>query len=201
VDLLQRLAARNLAHVTVSITTLDPELAATMEPRASAPRKRLDAVAALHAAGVPVGVNTAPLIPGLNDHEAARILEAAAERGAAWGRYILLRLPHGVKELFVAWLERHYPEHKERVLGAIREMRGGELNDPRWGSRMRGEGVRADALAALYAATCRRLGLNRERQTLSTEHFTRDVPPLYAPPANGAASRKPVQQELFGQTG
>ncbi|HKI98666.1 MAG TPA: PA0069 family radical SAM protein [bacterium] len=195
-DLLQRMAARNLAHVTISITSLDAHLAAVMEPRASAPHKRLEAVAALHAAGVPVGVNTAPLIPGLNDHEAPRILEEAAVRGAAWGNYILVRLSHGLGELFEAWLERHFPERKERVLGAIRQMRGGELNDSRWGRRMRGEGVRADALSTLYEVTCRRLGLNRQRHELSTAHFTRDVPPLHAAPTKG-----PQQQSLFPEAG
>jgi DNA repair photolyase len=193
-DLLERLAARNLVRVTMSITTLDAALAAAMEPRASAPRKRLEAVAALHAAGVPVGVNTAPLIPGLNDHEAPRILEACAERGAAWGNYIVVRLSHGLKELFVAWLERHAPERKDKVLAAIRDMRGGELSDTRWRLRMRGEGVRADALATLFEVTCKRLGLNRTRQELSTAHFTRDVPPLHPERAAG-----PVQQSLFGE--
>jgi len=190
-DLLERLAARNLVRVTLSITSLEPELAGKLEPRASAPRKRLEALAALHAAGVPVGVNTAPLIPGLNDHEAPRILEESAARGAAWGSYILVRLSHGLPELFVAWLERHYPERKERVLGRLREMRGGELNDVRFRWRMRGEGVRADALAALFAVTCRRLGLERQRCELSTAAFTRDVPPLHPEPARG-----PVQEAL-----
>ena len=192
VDLLARLAERNLVRVTISITSLDAHLAAAMEPRASAPGKRLEAVAALHAAGVPVGVNTAPLIPGLNDHEAPRILEESAARGAAWGNYIVVRLSHGLKELFVAWLERHFPDRKDKVLGAIREMRGGELSDTRWRLRMRGEGVRADALATLFAVTCKRLALNRVRHELSSAHFTREVEPLYPEPGGG-----PVQQSLF----
>lgn len=192
VDLLKRLAARNLVRVTLSITTLDPTLAAAMEPRASAPHKRLEAVASLHAAGVPVGVNTAPLVPGLNDHEAPCILEAAAARGAAWANYIVVRLSYGLRELFQDWLEQHLPDRAEKVLKAIREMRGGQLNDPRFRLRMRGTGVRAEALASLYDVTCRRLGLDRQRQPLGTGHFTRDMPPLYPPPGGG-----PVQQSLF----
>ena len=199
-DVLASLARRNLVRVTLSITTLDPALSAAMEPRAATPAKRLAAVAALHAAGVPVGVNTAPLVPGLNEHEAARILEAAAERGAAWATYILLRLPHGLTELFSDWLERCYPDRKAKVLNALREMRGGELNDSRWRWRMRGEGVRADALAALYEATCRRLGLNRERPALSTAHFTRTVPMLY-PERRKDGRAIPIQQDLLSGEG
>lgn len=191
-ELLRGLAAHNLVSVTVSVTTLDPELAAAMEPRASAPRRRLEAIAALTAAGVPVRVNTAPLIPGLNDHEMPAILSAAAERGATAGNYIVLRLPHGVKEIFLEWLERHFPERRAKVEAAIREVRGGELSDSRFGVRMRGEGVRADAIARLFQVTCRRLGLDREQPSLATHLFQRP------PPTGKGVKSNPAQGELFG---
>lgn len=198
-DLLQRLAELNLVRVTLSVTTLDARLATLMEPRASAPRRRLEAVAAIAAAGVPVGVNLAPVIPGLNDHEIPPILAAAAERGAAWAMYIMLRLPGAVKELFCAWLEENYPDRAAKVLEAIRQVRGGRLADSRFGVRMRGEGVRAEAIAQLFGVTCRHLGLNRERNTLATHHFQRDVPPLLR--AEEVVPARPRQQELFAERG
>ena len=194
-DLLEALAAHNLVSVTISVTTLDPALAAAMEPRASTPSKRLEAIAALAQAGVPVRVNTAPLIPGLNDHEAPAILTAAAARGATAGNYILLRLPHGLKELFVDWLERNYPASKDKVLNAIRDARGGRLSDPRFGSRMRGEGPRADAIAKLFDLTCRRLGLERTLPELETGLFR--PPPKAASPPPAEPSPPPAQGELF----
>ena len=158
-DLLEALAARNLVRVTISVTSLDAALAAAMEPRASTPARRLDAIAALSAAGVPVGVNSAPIIPGLNDHEMPAILAAAADHGATWAGYIMLRLPHGVKDLFSHWLETHFPDRKARVLDAIRSVRGGALSDARFGHRIRGEGKRAEAVRDLFHLTCRRHGL------------------------------------------
>ncbi len=193
-DLLKDLAADNLVSVTISVTTLDPALASAMEPRASTPSKRLEAIAGLAQAGVPVRVNTAPLIPGLNDHEVPAILAEAAARGAGAGNYILLRLPHGLKELFVDWLERNYPASKDKVLNAIRQARGGRLSDPRFGVRMRGEGPRADAIAKLFDLTCRRLGLERALPELETGLFRRPESPPEAPsPPPGRASRPPAE--------
>jgi DNA repair photolyase len=202
-ELLAALAAKRLVRVTISVTTLDPALAAAMEPRASAPRRRLEAIAALARAGVPVGVNAAPVIPGLTDHELPGILAAAAERGAAWAGYIMLRLPHAVKELFPAWLERHYPARAAKVLAALREVRGGRLTDPRFGTRQTGEGVRAEVIARLFQLTCARLGLQRRRTPLSTAHFDRAAPggPRDAPrgtsPGGQERGAAPRQQELF----
>jgi DNA repair photolyase len=168
VDLLGELAAGNAAMVNLSITTLRPELQRVMEPRTSAPALRLQAVEKMAAAGVPVGVMVAPVIPGLTDHELPSILRAAADAGAVTAGYIALRLPHAVSGLFEEWLERHFPERKAKVLGRIRDVRGGRLNDPRFRSRMSGEGEYADQIGALFEATREKVGLNRPRPKLST---------------------------------
>lgn len=173
VDVLARLAEHGAASVTLSITTLDTDLQRAMEPRACTPARRLLAIRKLAEAGVPVGVNVAPVVPGLTEHEIPRILEAAAEAGATGAGYILLRLPHAVKALFETWLAQHYPERKAKVLGRVRQMRGGRLNDPRFGTRMRGEGPYAEQVARLFRVTSRRLGLNRDRWSLSTAAFRR----------------------------
>jgi DNA repair photolyase len=172
-DVLRRLAARDLVHVTLSVTTLDPELARTMEPRASAPARRLEAIETLAAAGIPTGVNVAPLIPGLNDEEVPSILKEAAARGARSAGMEMLRLPGAVEPLFTDWLERELPRRAPRVLHRIREVRGGDLSDPRFGSRMSGEGTMAESIRSLFDLMCRRYGLNEERHELSTEHFSR----------------------------
>ena len=162
-DLLAPMAADGLASVAISVTTLDPELARTLEPRAAAPHRRLEAVRAVSAAGVPTTVMVAPIIPGLNDHELESVLEAAAAAGAGQAGYVLLRLPHELKELFGAWLEAHAPLRAEHVLSLIRQCRGGRLNDPSFGSRMRGQGAlcRADRQALRLAR--RRLGMDGDR--------------------------------------
>jgi len=177
VDVFQELAKLKLARVFVSLTTLDPELARRMEPRASSPQKRLEAINMLAKASIHVGVMTAPLILGLNDHEVPSLLEAAAGAGAVSAGYVPLRLPHQLGPLFEDWLARHYPDRKEKVLNQIRALRGGALNDPRFGSRMRGSGIFADHLAQLFALTCRRVGLNRDRfaHAMSGEHFRRPL--------------------------
>ncbi|MEX2583238.1 MAG: PA0069 family radical SAM protein [Gemmatimonadota bacterium] len=169
VDVLGEMAKDSAAAVALSITTLDPALQRTMEPRTSSPAARLAAVATLADAGVPVGVMVAPVIPGLTDHELPSILKAAADAGAKTAGYIPLRLPHGVKALFEDWLEAHYPDRKGKVLGRIRGVRGGRMNDPRFGSRMRGEGVYAEQIRALFQAACEKHGLNREPRKLSVE--------------------------------
>jgi DNA repair photolyase len=174
IDLLSEMAAWNGVTVNISITSLDEKLQRVMEPRGSTPRRRLDAVAKLAKAGVRVRVLAAPMIPGLNDHELASIIKASAEAGAQAAAYIPLRLPYVVKELFETWLEANFPERKEKVLHRIREMRGGKLNDPNFGSRMRGEGEYANQLAVLFRAACRKAGLKGEDlPPLSTDHFRR----------------------------
>lgn len=164
-DVFQELTRHAGVRVMVSLTTLDPELARRMEPRASTPAARLEAMRTLAAGGVAVGVMTAPMILGLNDHEMPKLLEAAAEAGATMAGYVPLRLPHQLGPLFDDWLLRHYPDRREKVLNQIKSIRGGALNDPRFGTRMRGEGFFAEHLSKLFALTCKRLGLNRKRQT------------------------------------
>jgi DNA repair photolyase len=165
VDLLQDLAKENLCYVMVSLTTLDEDLKRGLEPRAPSPAARLKAIAGLAKAGVPVGVLAAPMIPALNDHELERILEAAAGAGADVAGYVLLRLPFEVKDLFESWLRAHVPLRAEHVLSRIRATRGGELNDPRFGSRFKGRGVEAQLLAQRFEIACRRFQLNRRRQS------------------------------------
>ncbi|MCA8922416.1 MAG: PA0069 family radical SAM protein [Planctomycetes bacterium] len=174
-ELLGGMARDGLASALLSITTLDPALARDLEPRASAPARKLRALEALAAAGVPVGVMVGPVIPGLNDHELPAILAAARARGASFAAYLLLRLPHGVRELFDAWLERHRPQRRERVLSRIRACRGGALSDPSFGSRMRGSGPYADQIRALFQSAARSQGLMTESPRLTTAHFR---PPL-----------------------
>jgi DNA repair photolyase len=172
-DLYQELAAHQAAAVFLSLTTLDGGLARVMEPRAAQPAGRLAAIADLARAGVPVGVLIAPVIPGLTDHEVPALVEAAAAAGARYAGYVLLRLPHGVADLFEQWLERHFPDKKERVLQRIRSLRGGRLNDPRFGHRMRGEGPAADVIRHLFALACRRAGIRGRGPELSAAAFRR----------------------------
>jgi DNA repair photolyase len=160
-----------LVVVNMSITTLDPQLSRAMEPRAASPARRLEAIAILTAAGIPVNVFVSPLIPGLNDHELERILKAAKDAGAGGASSIHLRLPHEVKDIFRKWLIDRVPERAERVMHHVRDMRGGKDNDPRFGHRMQGSGVYAELLRARFNAACTRLGLARERYTLLTTEF------------------------------
>jgi DNA repair photolyase len=162
-DLLAPMAERRLASVAVSVTTLDAGLARIMEPRASSPRRRLEAISSLAAAGVPVTVLAAPMIPFVNDHELERILEAAGAAGATGAAYTLLRLPLELKEGFGEWLEAHLPERAARVLGRLRDCRGGSLYVSDFGERMRGRGEYADLLGKRFALACRRFGLGAQR--------------------------------------
>ena len=171
IDILADMARRNLAEVFLSVTTLDKDLARSMEPRASAPHRRLEAIRKLADAGVPVGVMTAPMIPGLNDHEMEAILEAALAAGATRAGFTVLRLPLEIKDLFDEWLRNHRPDRAERVLSLIRQMRGGALYQAEFGVRMRGEGPIAQLLSARFAAAVKRLGLNRIRYRLDTQRF------------------------------
>lgn len=173
IDLLARLARYRCAAVHVSITTLDADLAGKLEPRAARPEYRLRTLRALADAGIPAGVMVAPVIPGLTDAELPAILAAAAQAGARSAGYVLLRLPHTVKDVFGQWLEDHVPSKKARVLDRLRELRGGALNDTAWGARLQGEGVFADQLRDLFQITARRAGLNRERIELDASGFIR----------------------------
>lgn len=173
VDLLQELARHRAGAVFLSVTTLDADLAGALEPRASRPAGRLAAVEELARAGVPVGVLVAPVIPGLTDHEMPAILAAAGRAGARYAGYIPVRLPHGVAPLFEQWLGRHFPEKKDKVLGRIRALRGGRLNDPRFNSRMRGEGPFAALLRDLFRLSCERAGIVGRGPELSTAAFRR----------------------------
>ncbi len=184
-DLLGALARLGAARVTLSITTLDAELARELEPRTSSPRDRLEAIRELTAAGVPVGVNVAPIIPGLNDHEIPKILEAAAAAGAVSAGWTMLRLPGAVKDVFLDWIERHHPTKKNRILARIRDVRGGKLNESAFSQRMTGAGIFTEQVRALFRAAARRHGLDRP------------VPPLRA---DGFRRPGPAQMELFAES-
>lgn len=160
-DLLGELAKQRLVSVMISLTTLDDELKRTLEPRAAAPKARLRAIRVMREAGIPVGVLCSPMIPAINDSELERLLEAASEAGALTAAYMLLRLPLEVAPLFEQWLQDHYPQRAAHVLSLVRQSRGGELYDSRFGARMRGEGVFADLLAQRFDKAIRRYGLNR----------------------------------------
>jgi len=175
-DILGEMAGRKLVKVFLSVTTLDPDLARHMEPRAATPGRRLKTMTALAEAGIPVGVMVAPIIPGLNDHEIEAILERAKQAGAGSAGRILLRLPLEIKDLFQEWLGHHYPDRSGRVLSLIRETRDGALYKKRWGERMTGTGPVADMIAARFDAASRRLGLDRNDWTLDTTRFERPSP-------------------------
>ena len=170
-DLLADMARQGLAEVAISVSTLDHALARRLEPRATAPARRIEAIRRLSAAGVPVRVLCAPVIPALNDHELERVLEAAAGAGARSAAYVLLRLPGEVRGLFEEWLAAHYPDRARRVVGALRAARGGRLSDARFGRRMTGEGGYARLLARRFALAARRCGLDRELPPLDTTRF------------------------------
>lgn len=173
-DLLKDMAKQHLAAVTISITSLDPSLVSRMEPRTSTPANRLAAVRKLSDAGVSVNVNVAPIIPGLTDQEIPEILKQAAESGASSAAYILMRLPYAVKELFCEWVEREFPLKAGKILNRVRETRGGELSDPRFHSRMTGEGELAKMLQQLFDTHCEKYGLNKKpRYKLAVASFQR----------------------------
>lgn len=182
IDHLKKLAHHHAVSVTLSITTLNRNLARIMEPRTSSPSRRLKTIKELTEAGIPVGVNVAPIIPGLTDHECVQILEAAKEAGATHAGYTVVRLPHGVKDLFTDWLEQHYPDRKQKVIHKIKDLRGGKLNDSTFGKRFSGEGNYAQQISDLFTVHCNRLDYNQKRAPLSTDAF----------------KHKPAQTELFG---
>jgi DNA repair photolyase len=174
IDLLGALASVNAAAVNVSVTSLDPKLQQVLEPRTSSPAARLDAVAQLRAAGVPVGVMVAPIIPGLTDHEVPSIVAACAKAGAQFAGYTVVRLPWSIAPMFEHWLEEHFPDRKDKILGRIKEIRGGtgRLNDPNWGSRIKGQGLFAEQIRSMFEVACKRSGIG-ERPHLSTAAFRR----------------------------
>lgn len=172
-DILARMATRNLVRVYISIGTLDTSLAARLEPRANAPSRRLEAIRRLTQQGIPVGVFTSPLIPGLNDSEMEAILKASQQAGARFASYVILRLPLEVRDLFVEWLEHHYPLKARRVMNLIRGMRHGKDYDSDFRVRMRGAGAYAELLAQRFRLASRRYGLNTDRTTMTVAQFIR----------------------------
>jgi DNA repair photolyase len=187
IDLIADAARANRAAVYVSITTLDPELARKLEPRATAPARRLRTIEALASAGIPVGVSVSPVIPFLNEPELERILKAAQAAGAASAFSIVLRLPWEVNPLFQQWLQQHVPERAERIMARVRDMRGGRDNDARFGSRMTGQGIWAELLRQRFTKACAALGLNRQRVELDLAQFR----------APGRTAGQAGQGELF----
>lgn len=175
-DILSELAELDLVAVRVSITSLKRSLVQVMEPRTSRPERRLDAIEELSKAGVPVGVNAAPMIPGLTDQELPAIIEDSADRGATRAAYIMVRLPGSVKELFADWLDREFPDRKAKVMNQIRDVRDGELNNSEFGERMSGSGTHADLLEQMFLKTCKRLGLNQSFPSLRTDLYRRHGP-------------------------
>jgi DNA repair photolyase len=173
-DILSRMAARNLVKIAVSVTTLDPKLARVMEPRAATPARRLEALRQLSAAGVPTSVMVAPIIPAINDAEIERILDTAAALGVKGAGYVLLRLPLEVRDLFREWLMANFPDRYRHVFKLIRDMRGGKDYDASFGKRMTGSGPIAWMIGRRFEAACEKLGLNAGKSKLATEHF---VPP------------------------
>jgi len=170
-DVLKELAACDAVHVSVSVTTLDIELARKMEPRTSSPRQRLDAVKRLNDAGIPAGVMAAPMIPGLTDVELPAIVAAAKESRARWVNYVPLRLPGATAGIFKEWLEREYPGKADRVMERLLDLRGGKLNSTRFGERFRGQGIWARELKHLYQLGCLKAGFKEKPVKLSTAHF------------------------------
>jgi DNA repair photolyase len=177
-DILARMAERKLVKVALSVTTLDPELARRMEPRAATPMRRLEALRRLSAAGVPTSVMVAPVIPALNDMEIERILDAAHAAGVKEAGYVLLRLPLELSDLFREWLKANYPHRNEHVFKLIRDMRGGKDYDAAWGKRMKGTGPYAWMLGRRFEMACEKLGLNERKLSLTTEHFRHPRPNL-----------------------
>ena len=172
-DLLEPMASKGLAAVAVSVTSLDPRIAMTLEPRAPAPERRLTAVRRLADAGVPVYVSIAPVVPAITDHEIEHIVARAAEAGARGAFFLPVRLPHEVAPLFRAWLETHFPDRAAKVMATIQSLRGGKDNDPQFFTRMRGQGPWAELLRTRFQIGCRRAGLANERIALRTDLFRR----------------------------
>ena len=177
IDVIKQLAELNLVNVTLSITTLDANLAHKMEPRTSSPEMRLKTVEVMAKNNIPIGVNIAPIIPGLNDKEIPMILKESAACGASYAGKIMLRLPYSVKELFLEWLEREFPDKAKKITNSIRAVRGGKLNSSERGIRFKGEGEIAEAIHKLFHMSCKKYGLNAGRSNLSAIKFIRNDSP------------------------
>lgn len=173
IDLLQPLARANAVVVVISMTTLENSVCNVMEPRTSRPQQRLKTIRSLSEAGIPVGVLVSPIIPGLTDHEIPAILEAVKEAGADFAEYTMLRLPHGVADIFSNWLGQHFPERKDKILNRVRDIRQGALNDSRFRRRMQGQGIFAEQIQNLFRISCDRIGLSRKAPALSIAAFRR----------------------------
>ncbi len=173
IDILKDLAREGLVEVYLSVTTLDQDLSMALEPRTSVPRARLRAIELLAQAGIPVGVNVAPVIPGLTDHEMPQILKAASEAGARFSGFTMLRLPYSVSTLFIEWLEANRPLAKDKVVHYIQDLRGGKMNSADFADRMRGVGPRAEQVERLYSIFSKKYGFDRERIGLRTDLFQR----------------------------
>jgi DNA repair photolyase len=186
IDILREMAADNLVRVSISITSLNSDLTAILEPRTSRPGKRLDAIRQLSDAGIPAGVMTAPIIPALNDHELPKLLKAARDAGAVWAGFTIVRLPLAVRPLFIDWLNRHMPDRKDKILNRIRDLRGGKLNRSEFGKRMKGEGNYAAQIESMFRIHSQKSGLNTARAPVETSLFR--IPPQY---------RKDKQMDLF----
>jgi DNA repair photolyase len=172
-DLLAQLAGHQAASVAITVTTLDEDLRGVLEPRTATAGRRLEAIARLNDAGIPAGVMVAPVIPGLTDHELPEILAEAGRAGARFAGYVVLRLPYGLGDLFDEWLQRHRPDRRQRVLHRIQHLRGGRLNDPRFGSRMEGLGVWAELIGDVFRTARQRAGIPAHGPSLSTAAFRR----------------------------
>ncbi|MFI5304075.1 MAG: PA0069 family radical SAM protein [Nitrospiria bacterium] len=172
-DILTQMAREKLVVVYISITTLDRNLCSILEPRTSRPEKRLEAISLLNKAGIPVGVMVAPVIPGLNDFEIPRIIQESKRAGARFAGKVLLRLPQSVAPLFEEWLKVHFFDRSEKILNRLRALRGGNLNDPNFGSRMKGQGVFADQIDGLFESACKKAGMNLEDIPITLENFQR----------------------------
>jgi DNA repair photolyase len=173
IDILKDLAERNLAVVMISVTTLDAGITKKLEPRTSAPHRRLEAIELLARNNIPVGVNVAPVIPGLNDEEIPAILNSAREAGARFAGYIMLRLPYRVKDLFIEWIRREYPLKSDRVINRIKQVRDGEMSCSVFGERLRGTGIIAKNIEQLFSLSCRKYSLDTSKPELDTTQFRR----------------------------
>ncbi len=170
-DILQEMAKLELISVCMSVTTLDKDLARKMEPRTSSPERRLQVIKKFAANNIPVGINIAPVIPGLNDEEIPSILKEASAAGAAFAGHIMLRLPYAVKDLFLQWLKTEFPDREKKVINKIKEMRGGKLNDSEFGTRFSGKGELAETIHSLFELSCKKYGLNSKKIVLRKDLF------------------------------
>jgi DNA repair photolyase len=174
-DILQEMAKLNLVSVCLSITSLDRNLTRILEPRTSSPERRLMTIEKIAEKNIPVGVNIAPVIPGLNDEEIPSILKEASSHGAIFAGHMMLRLPYAVKDLFLQWLKEEFPDRESKIVNKIREMRDGKLNESEFGTRFSGKGELAETIHSLFELSCRKYGLNRQRTGLRKDLFRKET--------------------------